>query len=221
MRSGSPLTLSVCFLRQPPWLQEEKAEKPPAGVKATDHSSAPRKKEKRRELRIGRGQTRVAPLRLEAQPSRGSRILRRQACGIESTAGHSSLLQGVTFGKNGLPSSSGPSGSSAGCAAHWRVARSCAWVYGALPHALWGSGVRARPPRKGQPPPLLSPESRQGNAASLLPSLLGWPEPAPVPVAAAAAAGDRGERGERGGRAPKRTGRRERGRGGAEEGEEE
>lgn len=74
MRPGPPLPLSVYFLRQPPSLQEEKAEKPPAGVRATDHSSAPRKKEGRSELRISRGLTRVhilnkCPLAPEARGS--------------------------------------------------------------------------------------------------------------------------------------------------------
>ena len=73
---------------------------------------------------------------------------------------------------------------------------SCAWVWGSVPFALGLRGA-CQAAAKGYAGPLPSPEPRRASVASLLPSRLGRPEPAPAPVAAAAVAGGCGERGER------------------------
>lgn len=73
---------------------------------------------------------------------------------------------------------------------------SCAWVWGSVPFALGLRGA-CQAAAKGSAGPLPSREPRRASVASLLPSRLGRPEPAPAPVAAAAVAGGCGERGER------------------------
>ena len=99
---------------------------------------------------------------------------------------------------------------------------SCAWVWGSVPFALGLRGA-CQAAAKGSAGPLPSPELRQASVASLLPSRLGRPEPAPAPVAAAAVAGGCGERAEEAREArtgtrrslSKRGGRSNEGRGGS------
>lgn len=99
---------------------------------------------------------------------------------------------------------------------------SCALVWGSVPFAL-GLRSACQAAAKGSAGPLPSPELRRASLASLLPSRLGRPEPAPAPVAAAAVAGGCGERAEEAREArtgtrrslSKRRGRSNEGRGGS------
>lgn len=166
----------------------------------TQVTRASSEEEGKNELGIGRGRTGVHVMKKGPPYSRSPRILRRPACGIESTAGHSSPLHWALLWEKwsvmgAWPSSLGPLGSSAGGAAHWREVPGLA--LGLRGHYLprWGSGVPARPPPEGQPDPQPSFGPKRASAVSLLPSRLGRPEQAPAPVAAVA--GGRGERGAR------------------------
>lgn len=95
------------------------------------------------------------------------------------------------------PSSSGPPGLLGwGRSTLERGARSRVLIQGALPCVL-GLRGSCQGAAEGSVCPRSSSEPRRAGGASLLPSRLRRPEPAPAPVAAAAAAGGCGERGER------------------------
>lgn len=141
MESAQPLRLAPPphVLRRPLLLQEEKVEKPPAASKpgtthqlsgwpclpVTHGTGAPWREEGKSQLRINGTRTRGCILKKGPPQSRSWGILRRRACGIETIAGHSSpphwsLLWGKWPATRVRPFSSGPPGSSAGVAAHWR-----------------------------------------------------------------------------------------------------
>lgn len=175
---------------------------------------------------MDRGRSRVCILEKGPPHSRSPRILGRPACAINSW-----LL---------LPSPPGSALGKLAChgrptvllgrarALGWgrstleRGVGSCAWVWGSVPFALGLRGA-CQAAAKGSAGPLPSPELRQASVASLLPSRLGRPEPAPAPVAAAAVAGGCGERAEEAREArtgtrrslSKRGGRSNEGRGGS------
>lgn len=189
------------FLRQPLSLQEEKVENHLLLQSHGPHTSfpggpafqplkgtgAPRKEEGKSQLRINGSRTRVCILTHPKGPPQSS-------WSLLSSPLESLWEKWPAMGVQ--PFSSGPPGSSAGGAAHWRKV----WVprlgSGRSTSLTGGQGcVPVR--RRGILLPLPNPESRRDRAASLLPSRLRRPEPAPAPVVAAAAAGGSWQRGVR------------------------
>ena len=208
------------FLRQPLSLQEEKVENHLLLQSHGPHTSfpggpafqplkgtgAPSKEEGKSQLRINGSRTRVCILTHPKGPPQSS-------WSLLSSPLESLWEKWPAMGVQ--PFSSGPPGSSAGGAAHWRPV----WVprlgSGRSTSLTGGQGcVPLR--RRGILLPLPSPESRRDRAASLLPSRLRRPEPAPAPVVAAAAAWAAGSAGY----APKWPGLPRWGRGRASGGEE-